>query len=97
MTERVNPPPNLRRPKKIQGDPELEAYFRDMETIIFQLWRRTGGGTDLVDEAVTNFNINFSSAIFDIREQIGSGIPVTIDTTGFTVDTTEQTTDKTEV
>jgi len=37
------------------------------------------------------------SRLFDIRKQIGSGKPVTIDITGFTIDTKEQTTDKVEV
>lgn len=92
----VNPPPQPRYPEEISKNRALRTFFDHIFRIILQLWKRTGGAEDAVNEAATNFAPNLSSAIFDIREQIGSGIPVTIDTTGFTVDTTEQTTDMTE-
>jgi hypothetical protein len=92
----VSPPPQPRYPKAIAEDKEARTYFDNLNRVILQLWKRTGGNDDLVNQAATDFSPTLSSAIFDIREQIGSGIPVTIDTTGFTVDTTEQTTDMTE-
>lgn len=93
----VNPSPQPKLPKVIKDDPQALTYFSQLEIVIRQLRERTGGDTDIVAQAFTNYNTSSASAIFDIYERIGSDIPVTIDTTGFTIDTTEQTTDKTEV
>lgn len=95
---KVNPPRQLRLPDSIKSNPELSRAFDDITYILNQLWVRSGGGDDFVAdiEAESNFSHTLSR-LFDIRQQIGSGKPVTIDTTGFTIDTTEQTTDKTEV
>lgn len=38
-----------------------------------------------------------NALVLRLQEQVGSGKPITIDTTGFTVDTTLQFTDQTEV
>lgn len=92
----VNPPPQPKYPPEVQNSRGLRIFFDQIMRIILQLWKRTGGAEDAVNQVSTNFQPNLSSQIFDIREQIGSGVPVTIDTTGFTVDTTEQTTDMTE-
>ena len=93
---RVNPPEQLRLPDiKEVG---LIRFLHDLKFIVFQLWKRTGAGADIVDENQTNEAFNHTlSKLFDIRRQIGSGKPVTVDTTGFTIDTIQQTTDKTEV
>ena len=93
---RVNPPEQAQIPGiKERG---LFDFLKDLRYIVFQLWKSTGAGRDYIDDLGTNEATNHTLAkLFDIRKQIGSGIPVTIDTTGFTVDTTEQTTDKTEV
>ena len=48
MAVKVNPPPALRIPKKFLVDPESKPFFEQMRTILFQLWKRTGGGVDLV-------------------------------------------------
>jgi len=40
---------------------------------------------------------SLNAQVLRLQAQIGSGQPVTIDTTGFTVDTTKQTIDMTEV
>ena len=48
---KVNPPPALRIPQKINQDPELRAYFEQIGTILFQLWTRTGGGNDNIADA----------------------------------------------
>ena len=37
-----------------------------------------------------------NALVLRLQEQVGSGKPLTIDTTGFTVDTTKQFTDQTE-
>jgi hypothetical protein len=95
---RVNPPKQLQLPPEIQANVQLKRAFDDRDYIIFQMWQRLGAGEDFVDDNQTNTNEAVTlSKLFDIRQQIGSNKPVTIDTTGFTIDTTEQTTDKTEV
>jgi len=93
---RVNPPEQLKLPSiKEVG---LLRFLGELKFIVFQLWKRTGGGDDWIDSNQSDIGFPHTlSRLFDIRRQIGSGKPVTIDTTGFTIDTTEQTTDKTEV
>ena len=44
MALKVNPPAALRIPDKILKDPELRSYFQDVQTILFQLWSKTGAG-----------------------------------------------------
>ena len=95
---RVNPPKQVVLPPEVQSNPQLKKAFDDAYYIMFQLWKRSGAGDDWVDDNQTNITKGVTlSKLFDIRQQIGSDKPVTIDTTGFTIDTTEQTTDKTEV
>ena len=98
MSNRVNPPKQLVLPPEVSSNLQLKKAFDDRDYIMFQMWKRLGGGNDWVDSTQSNINQKITlSKLFDIRKQIGSGKPVTIDTTGFTIDTTEQTTDKTEV
>jgi hypothetical protein len=97
MSTPVNPPPQLRIPDEFASNREQFAFFRQINTILFQLWNRTGGSSDEISNQANTFNVNLASQVAQLNERIGSGIPVTIDTTGFTVDTTKQTTDKTEM
>ena len=95
---KVNPPRQLRLPPSISSNPDLRRAFDDRDYILFQLWVRSGGGADFTSDLQSGAEFAHTlSKLFDIRQQIGSDKPVTIDTTGFTIDTTEQTTDKTEV
>lgn len=95
---RVNPPKQVVLPQEVSSNPALKKAFDDSYFIMFQMWKRMGGGADWVGGNQTNNNESAAlSKLFDIRQQIGSNKPVTIDSRGFTVDTTEQTTDKTEV
>tara|TARA_R110001606_G_scaffold21025_1_gene74623 strand:- start:83 stop:382 length:300 start_codon:yes stop_codon:yes gene_type:complete len=95
---RVNPPKQVKLPPEVEANPQLRKAFDDAYFIMFQMWKRMGGGADWIDSNSTSMPRSVTlSSLFDIRKQIGSGKPVTIDTTGFTIDTTEQTTDKTEV
>jgi len=48
----VNPPPHIKLPKKLAQDPELRAYFQNRDFVQFQLWQRSGGGADLVEDAI---------------------------------------------
>lgn len=94
MTERVNPPPQLKLPKRFLTDPEVRGFFEQQQRILYQLWRRTGGPEDTIGDLV---DINFSSfnnQIQDIRKELEGKPEFTIDTTGFTTDTTLITADK---
>lgn len=96
---KANPPPHQRLPQSIIDQPDLARTLEQIKFDMFLLWQKLGGGADFIGENETNINNNHitRSLLFDIRKQIGSGKPVTIDTTGFTIDTTEQTIDMTEV
>ena len=95
---KANPPPHQRLPQSILDQPDLAKALEKMTFDMFLLWQKLGGGADFIGDNQTNSNNQVTrSLLFDIRQQIGSGKPVTIDTTGFTIDTTEQTTDMTEV
>jgi hypothetical protein len=48
MSVQVNPPPILKIPSRFLNDPEVRAFFEQQRQILFQLWNRTGGGTDNV-------------------------------------------------
>jgi hypothetical protein len=94
MAQTVNPPPILKRPQAFTKDPQVNEYVKQLETIIFQLWQRSGGGTDLVADAGNISNNGFSSQNQYLQTQI-DGLPeFTIGTTGFTTDITFITTDK---
>lgn len=94
MTVNVNPPPRPRIPAAFEKDREVRAYIEQLQTIIFQLYQRTGGDSDdisnLLDKNTNGLNSYVQQAIKRI-----DGLPeFTIDTTGFTVDTTLITVDK---
>lgn len=45
----VNPPPQLRIPAALLVDREVENFFRQQQQILFQLWNRTGGPQDAIE------------------------------------------------
>jgi len=49
MAISVNPPPQPRYPPKIANNEPVREYFDNLNRVILQLWRRTGGGEDAVD------------------------------------------------
>lgn len=91
----VNPPPHLKMPKKIFDDKPSRNYFGGFEFILFQLWKRTGGGTDEV-LAANQFVTTNQAALNAINDRLGSGDALTSDETGFTVDSTTLSVDMTE-
>lgn len=91
----VNPPPHLKLPKKLAEDPEIRAYFQNRDFIQFQLWERTGGGTDAIAEANQRISTSFAQTVA-LELRIGSGDPLTSDETGFTVDSDKLTVDMIE-
>ena len=90
----VNPPPQVRIPKEFAQNKELRVFFEQQQQILFQLWNRTGGNVDEVNNLVTRPVDSFSSQIQQLIKE-ADGLPeFTTDTTGFTTDTTFITTDK---
>lgn len=91
---KVNPPPQLRIPRAFQNDIEVRSFFEQQQTILFQLWQKTGGSSDSVAASFELDGLLYNSQIQNIIKRL-DGLPeFTIDTTGFTVDTTLITTDK---
>ncbi len=60
MAISVNPPPILRIPKAFVGDPEVRAFIEQQNTIIFQLYNRVGGTTDIVEDSQQNITSSSS-------------------------------------
>lgn len=54
----VNPPPALRLPQQFQRDPIVRDYFKQQNTILFQLWNRTGGSSDISDQLLALIQAN---------------------------------------
>jgi|TARA_R110000744_G_scaffold121908_3_gene226762 hypothetical protein len=50
----VNPPPALRMPRIILEDREWRDYERNRDVILFQLWQRTGGNIDQIENSKNN-------------------------------------------
>ena len=83
----VNPPPHLKLPKQFFDDKGAREYFQSLEFIVFQLWKRSGGGTDAIETA-NQFVTSNQAAVNAINQRLGSGDALTSDETGFTVDST---------
>ena len=49
----VNPPP-IRPPNKWMNDQELSKDVQELYFYMFQLWQRTGAGTDLIEQNEIN-------------------------------------------
>lgn len=63
MANRVNPPKQLVLPQSISENVELKKAFDDRDFILFQLWKRVGGGDDIIDnteQAITGSNSRVS-------------------------------------
>jgi len=90
----VNPPPILKRPRDFIADNEKNPYFRDIETILFQLWNRTGGDNDKIEDTQNQISNGNTSLTLNALKELGSGVEFTMDTAGFTFDSTKITFDK---
>ena len=60
MAIQVNPPPSMKSPRSWQGDPEIVAYYKNVDRMMLQLWLRTGGSDDLVDDAAQSITSSSS-------------------------------------
>lgn len=67
MTINVNPPPQIRLPKKFAEDREINTFFRHQNRMLLQLWKRTGGGTDSVDDLFID-SFEFGSTHIDLED-----------------------------
>lgn len=52
----ANPPPQSRMPDKLLNDDELRGYFDALQSDLYRLWVRSGGGTDQVSEIVIDLD-----------------------------------------
>ena len=60
MAVNVNPPPQLQIPPVLLKDRVTADYLRQINTILFQLWQRTGGATDFIDDSQKNITSSSS-------------------------------------
>jgi hypothetical protein len=60
MANRVNPPPTLAIPLEFVNNKPVRDYLRQVETILFQLWQRVGGDTDIVEDNQQNITSSSS-------------------------------------
>ena len=51
MAIKVNPPPGLRIPQAFLNDGETREYISQLNTIVFQLYNRTGGVNDSIGDS----------------------------------------------
>lgn len=80
MATKVNPPPSLRIPPTLAVNQDTRVYLEQVNRILFQLWQRTGGGTDAIadveDSALYDVGIKgaeiaeITKALDDLRVQI---------------------------
>lgn len=60
MTNPVNPPPQLRIPDEFIAKKNQREFFSQINTILFQLWNRTGGSTDIIEDSQQNITSSSS-------------------------------------
>lgn len=87
MAHKVNPPPQLRIPDKFFNDPELRSFYEQQQRIIWQLWLRTGGSTDLIEaaeESLTSTGSRVARNAAKINALEKSGFDIEIITADFT-------------
>jgi len=64
----VNPSP-IRPPRKWLSDPEISKDVQSLYFYLYQLWQRTGGGGDFIEENITNITI-INNDITVINEEL---------------------------
>jgi hypothetical protein len=84
---RVNPPPHNPIPDAFSSNDELREYFLALQRNIFQLWERTGGGDDALEDVGAKVAVQMAAQQKSLQDQVGSGDILSWDETGFTFDT----------
>ena len=96
MSNPVNPPPQLRIPDAFQEDRQVFGYVKQLNQILFQLYTRTGGSEDLVDDSQEQVITALGAQLKILSEKVGSQELLTVDTTSWTADSTKFYADETE-
>ena len=60
MATQVNPPPFLKLPSAFLKDREITAFITQLNTVIFQLYNRTGGVVDTISNSEQNITSSSS-------------------------------------
>ena len=84
---KVNPPPQLRMPEDFYNDPVKRSFFERQNTILFQLWNRTGGSEDFIDDseqALTSTGSRVARNAAKINALEKAGFDIEIITADFT-------------
>ena len=79
-----------------------EEWFNKDGNFTHQAFRFFEELTELTNDSSQDIDddngiVDVKARLIELSKTVGSGIPLTIDTTGFTIDTTFQFTDQTEV
>ena len=91
---KVNPPPQINMPPQFKDDSTLRAYFEERDRVLLQLWFRSGGATDLIQQS--SDPVETLSLIANINERLGSEQFLTWDSDSFTWDSDQFTFDMDE-
>jgi len=77
-------------------DNEIRPTIEYLNRFLHDMFIRTGGGEDLIDDSLEQVITALGAQLKDLQDQVGSGEPLTVDTTSWTVDTTKFWADETE-
>lgn len=83
-------------PRKFLNDPELRPFFEYLNRFLHDLFIRTGGGEDVIEENEEPVIATAFAQLKDLSERVGSGELLTVDTTSWTADQTIFFADETE-
>ena len=56
----VNPPPQVKIPQQFLQDKATRDFFQQQQQILFQLWNRTGGSSDAIEDSQQNITSSSS-------------------------------------
>jgi len=94
-----SPPLSSKVPQSLAKTNDERVYWKNLNDFLFRLWRRTGGGEDIISdvaETAIRTPVEVQAAIEDIRQRLGSGQFLTSDCDTFTVDSETLYTEMTE-
>jgi len=83
-------------PRKWMEDNEIRPVIEYLNRYLHDLFIRTGGGSDLIDDSQEQVITALGAQLKELSERVGSGEALTVDTTSWTVDSTNFYVDETE-